>query len=126
MGVASMITAIGRVRIEDGFTEADAATEVKATFGEGGNPLAPIAEEYLGFVNTPATSLGYVRVKVKKTFGAALDYIKSIGGAITIELLSVEWSGQEMYQVGLDAEGNPEWLGMINGVPMKSEEELIQ
>lgn len=120
------ITAIGKIRLDLGYTEADAAAEVKATFGEGGNPEAPIPEEYLGFVNTPMTPEGYIRCSVKEAFGVALDYIKSIGGANTIELIKVEHEGQEMFQTGVDAEGDPEWLGMINGVPMKSIEELNQ
>ena len=117
--VMDRITAIGRIRIEQGYTEADAAAEVKATFGEGGNPQLdnpnPTAEEYLGFVNTPMTKDGYIRCSVKEAFGVALDYIKSIGGATTIELIQVEHDGQKMYQVGTDP---TEWLGMINGVPM--------
>lgn len=117
----SMITVIGRVRVELGFTEADAANEVKATFGEGGNPEAPINEEYLGFVNTPITAEGYTRVLVNQAFGAALDYIKSIGGSTTIELIEVEWEGQKVFRVGTDAEGNPEYLGVIAGAPIYHE-----
>lgn len=116
-----MITAIGRIRVELGYTEENAAAEVKATFGEGGNPEAPINEEYLGFVNTPVTAEGYTRVLVNQAFGAALDYIKSIGGATTIELIEVEWEGQKMFQVDTGAEGNPEYLGIIAGAPIYHE-----
>lgn len=50
-----MISAIGRVRIEHGFTIEDAAEEVQATFGEGGNGSGQIPETiWLGFIgNSP-------------------------------------------------------------------------
>lgn len=106
-----MVTVI--LKIREGKTLADVAGEVKATFGKGGNPDAPIVEEHLGFVNTPLTPDGYVRCLIDQSFGVALDYIESVGGSTTADLIHVEWEGQEMFQTGVDADGNPEYLGMI-------------
>jgi hypothetical protein len=35
-----------------------------------------------------------------------------------IEIISVEWDGQKMFQVGVDADDNPEYLGLIGMCPM--------
>ena len=107
------------VRLKEGFGMADIAREVWEVFGKGGNPDAPIIEEYVGYVNTPLCN-GYVRAAFEPQFTGALQYIKEIDGADSCEIISVEVDGQEMYQVGtiIDQDGveQPDYLGMIAGV----------
>lgn len=112
-----MITCIAKLK--EGFTIADAATEVKAAFGMGGNPEAPIIEEYIGFVNTPVVG-GYFRASFAEAYAAALDYLKGTGETTTVDILSVEWQGQEVFPLpdGIDGEV----LGYIAGINLKPEE----
>lgn len=100
------------------------AEEVKSTLGLGGNPNPNIIiEERIGFVNTPISN-GYFRTSFDPAYATALQWIKDNGGAETVELISIEWEGQEMFQTGVDADGNPEWLGLIGSLPMKQIEEI--
>lgn len=95
------------------------AEEVKSTLGLGGNPTPDIIiEERVGFVNTPISN-GYFRTAFDPAYASALQWIKDNGGAETVDLISIEWEGQEMFQTGIDAEGNPEYLGLIGSLPMK-------
>jgi hypothetical protein len=68
------------------------ATFAKETFGEGGNPEASQVEDYLGYVNTPPLK-GYVRTRIGKAYGVALEYIEEQGGSPVAELIRVEWPG---------------------------------
>ena len=113
-----MITVI--CKLKDGFTVVDAAQEVKATLGKGGNPDALIIEDYIGYTNCP-TCNGYFRASFDPAYAAALQYIKDNGGAQTVELIDIEWEGQKMFQTGVDADGNPEWLGMISNCSVYQE-----
>lgn len=110
--------------IEPGlYSLTEVAKEVWEVFGKGGNPTAPIIEEYIGYVNTPVIN-GYCRAGFDSQFTTALQCIKEIDGADSCEIISVEVEGQEMYQVGtiIDQDGvdHPEYLGMIVGVDMKT------
>lgn len=96
----------------------DAAYEVWETFGKGGNPEAPIPEEYIGCINTPPTTGGYVRVKFDEYYANALEYLQSIGGADTIDLIMVEREGQTKFIVDTETQ---EELGYIAGMPVHQE-----
>lgn len=101
-----MITVI--CKLKDGFTIADAATEVKATLGKGGNPEAQVIEDYIGWTNSP--TLGpYLRASFDEAYATALEYIKDTGGATTCDIIDIEWEGQKMFYHELDLEP----LGMI-------------
>ena len=113
-----MITVI--CKLKDGFTIIDAAQEVKATLGKGGNPDALVIEDYIGYTNCP--TLGpYFRASFDEAYAVALQHIKDTGGATTCEIINIEWEGQKMFQTGVDADGNPEWLGMISNVGVYQE-----
>lgn len=105
------------------YTLQEVAQEVWEVFGKGGNPSAPIIEEYVGYVNSPVGN-GYCRAAFDPAFTTALQYIQEIDGAESCEVISVETDGQEMYQVGtiVDQDGveQPEYLGLIAGVDMKT------
>lgn len=115
------ITCIGRIK--EGYTIADVAQEIWEVFGRGGNPEAPIPEEFVGYVNTPVIN-GYYRAGFDPQFTVALQYIQEIDGADSCEIISVETDGQEMYKVGtiIDQDGveQPDYLGLIAGVNMKT------
>lgn len=108
------------------YTMAEAAQEVKEAFGKGGNPDAPIPEEFVGWVNTPPTPDGYFRCAFDAAYSQAMEYVQSIGGTVTCDIIAVEWEGQEMFQVGeyLDQDGvlQPEYLAFIASCPMKQVE----
>lgn len=114
-----MITCVARIK--EGFTIAQAAQEVKEAFGKGGNPDAPIPEEFVGWVNTPPTPDGHFRCAFDAAYAQAMEYVQSIGGAVTCDIIAVEWEGQKMFQTGVDADGNPEWLGMISNCSVYQE-----
>lgn len=103
-------------KLKEGYGITDAAREVLELLGKGGNPAAPIIEEYVGFVNTPICN-GYFRTSFDPAYATALQWIKDNGGAETVELISIEWDGQEMFQTGviIDQDGleQPDYLGMI-------------
>lgn len=103
------------------YTMAEAAQEVKEAFGKGGNPDAPIPEEFVGWVNTPPTPDGYFRCAFDAAYSQAMEYVQSIGGTVTCDIIAVEWEGQEMIQVGTDEAGGPIYLGIIAGVGMRAE-----
>lgn len=113
-------------KIKPGYTIEQIAAEIKTAFGIGGNPEAPITEEYVGWVNTAPTPDGYFRAAFDEAYAAACQYISDNGGAETVELIKIEWDGQEMFQVGeyLDQDGvlQPEYLAFIAGCPMKQTE----
>lgn len=95
-------------KLKEGYTIEQAAYEVWETFGKGGNPDPDInIEEHLGWVNTPVSN-GYVRCRVDTYYADTLEYLESIGGADTIDLVAVERDGQQEFDVG-----NGELLGMI-------------
>lgn len=106
-----MITVI--CKLKDGFTMADAAQEVKVTLGKGGNPDAEVIEGFIGHDNTP--TLGpYFRASFDPAYAAALEYLHSIDGAETCEIIDIEWDGQKMFYHEIDPEVGPEPLGMIS------------
>lgn len=113
-------------KVKPGYTIEQVAAEIKTAFGIGGNPYAPILEEYVGWVNTAPTSAGYFRAAFDEAYAAACQYIADNGGAETVELIKIELDGQEMFQVGeyLDQDGvlQPEYLAFIAGCPMKQVE----
>lgn len=100
-----MITVI--CKLKDGFTIADTAKEVKATLGKGGNPDAQVVEDFIGYTNCP--TLGpYFRASFDEAYAAALEYLQSIDGATTCEIIDIEWEGQKMFYHDLEP------LGMIS------------
>jgi len=115
------ISCIGKVKVPDDTTLIPVAQEILDTLLLGGNvdPDA-IIEERVGFVNTPISN-GYFRTSFDPAYASALQWIKDNGGAETVDLISIEWEGQEMFQTGIDADGNPEYLGVIGSLPMKPE-----
>ena len=132
-----MITCIGRLKdrpiievseasepLSPQYTLAEVAEEVKKTLGKGGNPSASIIEEFVGYTNCPISN-GYFRAVFDPAYAAALQYIRDNGGAQTVELIDIEWEGQKMFQTGVDADGNPEWLGMISNVGVYQEAEEV-
>lgn len=120
------ISCIAKIKDVEDTTLIPVAEEIQSTLGAGGNadPEA-IIEERVGFVNTPISNW-YFRTSFDPAYATALQWIKDNGGAETVELISIEWDGQEMFQTGIDADGNPEWLGLIGGLPMKQIEEEIE
>ena len=113
-------------KIKPGYSILQVAAEIKAAFGKGGNPDATISEEYVGWVNTAPTPDGYFRAAFDEAYATACQYIADNGGAETVELIRIEWDGQEMFQVGeyLDQDGvlHPEYLAFIASCPMKQVE----
>lgn len=109
-----MITCIAQIK--ENHTIQELAQEVWELFGEGGNTEAPIIEEFLGYVNTPITSDGYVRCAFNAKYITALGYIKEIDGSDAATVISVESEGQEMF----DTLDGP--LGMICGIPLRTPE----
>ena len=109
-----MITCIAKIK--EGHTIQELAREVWELFGEGGNPDAPIAEEFVGYVNSPITSDGYIRCAFNESYIPALDYIKEIDGSDAATVILVEHNGQTW----LETVDGP--LGMICGVPLYSSE----
>lgn len=114
-------------QLPDPFTHDDILEQLRLsailcqeTFGKGGNPYATIIEDYIGATNSPESG-PFVRCKIDKTFGQALEYIESIGGNPLIGIVKVEWYGQEMFQTGIDDDGNPVNLGVIGSLPMYHE-----
>ena len=111
-----MITVI--CKLKDGFTIIDAAREVKATIGKGGNPDAQVIEDFIGYTNCPA--LGpYFRASFDEAYAVALQYIKDTSGAETCEIIDIEWDGQKMFYVDLAV--GPEPLGMISNCAVYQE-----
>jgi len=118
------ISCIAKIKDVEDTTLIPVAEEVLSTLGLGGNPAPDIIlEERVGFVNTPISN-GYFRTSFDPAYATALQWAKDNGGAETVELISIEWEGQEMFQTGTDDAGNPEWLGLIGSLPMKQIEEL--
>jgi hypothetical protein len=110
-------------------TLADAAQECLALFNEGARLDASFAEETFALYNTPLQD-GYVRVVVAEHIAVALQWMKD--NAMTsenVEIIRVEWQGQDMieftddegntiyaeelFQTGVDEEGNPQYLGRM-------------
>lgn len=113
-----MITVI--CKLKDGFTIVDAAQEVKATLGKGGNPDSQVIEDFIGYTNCP--TLGpYFRASFDEAYAAALLYIKDTGGAETCEIIDIEWDGQRMFYVEVDPAVGPEPLGMISNCAVYQE-----
>lgn len=102
------------LKIKDNHSIEEIAAECLSVFGKGGNPDALIIEEFIGFVNSPIQN-GYIRAMIDKSFGMALEYIQENGGSELVDLIKVEWEGQEMFQVGEDESGNPIHLGIVPG-----------
>lgn len=103
-------------KLKDGHTIAEAALEVWQLLGKGGNPNAPIIEEHVGFVNTPISN-GYFRSLFDTEYLPYLEGIKEIDASDSVEIVSIEYEGQEMFQTGviIDQDGveQPDYLGMI-------------
>lgn len=97
------------VKLKDGFTIADAAQEVWEVFGKGGHPDAVQAEDFIGWVNSPILG-GYFRALFDAEYVTALQYIKEIDAADSVEIVSVEVDGQEELLVG------DELLAFISGI----------
>lgn len=118
------IPCIAKIKDVEDITLIPVAEEIQSILGVGGNPdPEAILEERVGFVNTQVSN-GYFRTSFDPAYATALQWIKDNGGAETVELISIEWDGQEMFQTGVDAEDNPEWLGLIGSLPMKQIEEI--
>ena len=113
-----MITVI--CKLKDGFTIYDAAQEVKDTLGKGGNPNAQVIEDYVGYTNCPTIG-PYFRASFEEAYATALEYIQSIDGAETCEIIDIEWDGQKMFYYEIDPEVGPEPLGMISNCPIYHE-----
>ena len=118
-----MITVI--CKLKDGFTIIDAAQEVKATLGKGGNPDAQVIEDYIGYTNCQTlgneeTGVHY-RASFDEAYAAALQYIKDTGGAETCDIIDIEWDGQKMFYVEVDPAVGPEPLGMISNCAVYQE-----
>lgn len=113
-----MITVI--CKLKDGFTIADAAQEVKATLGKGGNPDAQVIEDFVGYTNCPTLG-SYFRSSFDPAYAAALQYIKDTGGAETCEIIDIEWDGQKMFFVEVDPAVSLEPLGMISNCAVYQE-----
>ena len=109
-----MITTIIKI-----LTTPKAAAELcVACFGEGtANPAAPIIEEFIAKCMTPLQQ-SYTRVIINDEFTDALEYLMTEYESTDVEVLSIERDGQKMFQVGVDELGNPEYLGLHNGIPM--------
>ena len=118
-----MKTVICKVKPE--YTIEQVAAEIRAAFGRGGNPEAPIPEEFVGWANTVPTSDGYFRAAFDEAHATACQHIADNGGAETVDLVKIEWDGQEMFQVGeyLDQGGvlQPEYMAFIAGCPSRIE-----
>ena len=113
-----MITVI--CKLKDGFTIVDAAAEVEATLGKGGNPDAQVIEDFVGYTNCP--TLGpYFRASFDSAYAAALQYIKDTGGAETCEIIDIGWDGQEMFYGEVDPTVGAEPLGMISNCAVYQE-----
>lgn len=113
-----MITVI--CKLKDGFTIVDAAKEVKDTLGKGGNPDATVIEDYVGYTNV--LTLGpYFRASFDEAYAVALEYLQSIDGAETCEIIDIEWEGQRMFYHEIDPEVGLEPLGMIGNCPIYQE-----
>jgi hypothetical protein len=97
-----MITAILKIKT----TIEQVAQEALEVFGRGGNPTAEQIEGFLGYVNTPVSGDGYVRVLIGKEFGQALEYIHENYGSEHADLVRVEWLGQDRVVTGQDEDGN--------------------
>lgn len=118
------ISCIAKIKDVEDTTLIPVAEEIQSTLGAGGNiDPGAIIEERVGFVNTPISN-GYFRTSFDPAYATALQWIKDNGGAETVDLISIEWEGQEMFQTGIDADGNPEWLGLIGSLPVKQIEEI--
>lgn len=102
------------IRLKEGFGMADVAHEVWEVFGKGGNPDAPIIEEYVGYVNTPLCN-GYVRAAFDPEYVHTLTCIREIDAAESAEIIRIETDGQTEYVVD---EATGELLGYIAGLPM--------
>ena len=106
-----------------------AVAECLATFGEGARPEFQFEEEAFALYGTPVQN-GYVRVVVAEHIAVALQWMKD--NAMTsenVEIIRVEWQGQDMieftddegntiyaeelFQTGVDEEGNPQYLGRM-------------
>ena len=114
-----MITVIGK--IIDPHNIVEVAQEVQTTFGKGGNPDATIIEDYIGYTNTPLSN-GYFRATFDPAYATAMEYIESIGGAETVQMILVEWDGQTEFIT--DPETG-EQLGFHNHIPMAPKPEPI-
>lgn len=113
-----MITVI--CKLKEGYTIADAAAEVKATLGKGGNPDALVIEDFIGYTNCP--TLGpYFRASFDEAYAVALQYIKDTGGAETCEIIDIEWEGQKMFLIEVDPAAGPEPLGVISNCAVYQE-----
>ena len=96
-----------------------------ACFGEGtANPDAPIIEEFIAKCMTPPQQ-GYTRVIIDDEFTDALEYLMAEYESDDVEVISIECDGQKMFEVGVDELGNPEYLGLHNGIQMWHESEAI-
>lgn len=102
------------------------------TYGEGGLPGDSVFENRLGFVNSTVSS-AYLRTRIGKAYGLALEWVEAQGGSPIAELIRVEWRGQDMtdtgevdadgnaiyekqlFQTGVDADENPEYLPRCAG-----------
>lgn len=105
-----MITCVAKLK--EGHTIADAAKEVWEVFGKGGNPEAEQVEDFVGWVNSPVIE-GYFRALFAEEYITALQYIKEIDAADSVEVIAVETDGQDDLLIG------EELLGKIAGIPIK-------
>lgn len=110
-------------------TMGDVSREVWEAFGKGGykNPgEVQQVEDLVGWVCTPPQN-DYTRILIDAYYATVLEQYKQAFGEDafnTCELISVEWEGQEDFEVGAsileDGVVQISLLGVISGVPMKS------
>ncbi len=83
------------------------AAECLAMLGEGAHVSYDKIENVFALNNTPI-SHGYVRVLCAEHIATALQYLKDAGvESDNVEIVRVEWAGQDMVQTGVDGDGNP-------------------
>jgi hypothetical protein len=95
-----MLTAIVKVKT----TMEQAAQECLDQLGEGANPDATQVEAFFALNNTPDAG-GYCRVVVAEHIAIALQYMFDSGiESEHVEIIRVEWMGQDVVQTGIDPE----------------------
>jgi hypothetical protein len=84
-----------------------ASQETLDVLGEGGNPEAEQPEAFFSLNNTLQGG-PYCRVIVAPHIAAALQYMLDAGVTSEhVEVIRIEWQGQDMVQTGVDEYGNP-------------------
>jgi hypothetical protein len=110
-------TAIIRIK-----TDIDQAiAETLAQLGEGANPEYQQIETVFSLNNTPIVN-GYVRVVVAERIAQALQQMLDAGVISEhIEVVRIEWHGQDMVDAGTDEDGQP----VYGRVPFQADVENV-